>query len=800
MSPTRPHPRRRTFHTAVSFLGAATHDMSLRKSSTFHTPSTASLESWDPIAHAAYMPKRSPTCPKALEDLLVGAGQRRVANLLANIDRTISGSTSSLLPANILGDPEVLPLPSFMLQQTVLAEPDAMDIDTFDADCKPTCEPENHHASDSGLGSSISGSLPSVAASSSSAVTRSYSGVGFSDAESGRFLSDHATEKIYEHIIRPILEEKSLQAFHPLLKDVPRRIGQKHITSLRDLEKTLVFLAPVSQRVRVTDCPLAYPFLYNAKEYPASSASYLNFCETSVRCIHATVDYLHESEQRRPSDRPYTSTYFLDLVEQIRQYAAILAATRERQAAGQEANEMDYSPGEKISLRGGMSHNGKPAELVREKDGKVISIATGGVVDVTTSMPSSFKRPLADITDDHDEVSLRRSMARRRKSDRAADVFHTCRACQREFKRPCDLTKHEKTHSRPWKCSETNCKFHDLGWPTEKERDRHVNDKHSSAPPLYKCSFVPCTYQSKRESNCKQHMEKAHGWEYVRSKTNGRTKGSAARTPYTPLVATPASAFASLSTPSTSYAPSPSAPPGLDTVGGYHVAGSSSHHDCGPGINFHDYNSEEQDFDFNNFGFDSATSGPFGYTPAMSTRDYRSGSIATLGTNAVSSITNSPADHTGSSFEEALTPEDSGFNHGVAFDGGNCINFNETMFQQPTPEQSVGHGRSEQTMPNTTFGAMNPFTPHLSPGAQPDITLLSPRLRDDLQFDEGYDDSYRPNYDFPLYGGSYNHVGTVSADASLFPDLPIQGGDQLDFSMTYNDPFDESLLLSTGSQ
>ncbi|KAK5188014.1 hypothetical protein LTR16_008932, partial [Cryomyces antarcticus] len=134
-----------------------------------------------------------------------------------------------------------------------------------------------------------------------------------------------------------------------------------------------------------------------------SSASYLNFCETSVRCIHATVDYLHESEQRRPSDRPYTSTYFLDLVEQIRQYAAILAATRERQAAIQEANEMDYSPGEKISLRGGMSHNGKPAELVREKDGKVISIATGGVVDVTTSMPSSFKRPLADITDDHDE-------------------------------------------------------------------------------------------------------------------------------------------------------------------------------------------------------------------------------------------------------------------------------------------------------------------------------------------------------------------------------------------------------------
>ncbi len=96
--------------------------------------------------------------------------------------------------------------------------------------------------------------------------------------------------------------------------------------------------------------------------------------------------------------------------------------------------------------------------------------------------------------------------------------------CDKEFKRPCDLTKHEKTHSRPWKCSVESCKYHQYGWPTEKEMDRHHNDKHSAAPPLYECRFKPCPYRSKRESNCKQHMEKAHGWTYVRSKNNGKNK------------------------------------------------------------------------------------------------------------------------------------------------------------------------------------------------------------------------------------------------------------------------------------
>jgi hypothetical protein len=127
-----------------------------------------------------------------------------------------------------------------------------------------------------------------------------------------------------------------------------------------------------------------------------------------------------------------------------------------------------------------------------------------------------------DAATETDSTDTKHRLARRRKSEKPGDVVHACRDCKKEFKRPCDLTKHEKTHSRPWKCTEEKCKYYELGWPTEKERNRHVSDKHSSAPPQYKCLFPPCTYASKRSSNTNQHMEKAHGWHYVRSKQNGR--------------------------------------------------------------------------------------------------------------------------------------------------------------------------------------------------------------------------------------------------------------------------------------
>ncbi|KAF2650988.1 hypothetical protein K491DRAFT_111833 [Lophiostoma macrostomum CBS 122681] len=184
-----------------------------------------------------------------------------------------------------------------------------------------------------------------------------------------------------------------------------------------------------------------------------------------------------------------------------------------------------------------------------------VSEINGSGENPTTAVSNSGKPRSGQ--DDDDDVG--RSMARRRKSDRPADVMHSCRECGKEFKRPCDLTKHEKTHSRPWKCTEKNCKYYELGWPNEKERDRHVLDKHSSSVVQYRCHYPPCTYVSKRESNCKQHMEKAHGWEYVRSKSNGkkshRSPESESRSSRTLTGSTPSTAFSSPAEPLTFSTP-----------------------------------------------------------------------------------------------------------------------------------------------------------------------------------------------------------------------------------------------------
>lgn len=97
-----------------------------------------------------------------------------------------------------------------------------------------------------------------------------------------------------------------------------------------------------------------------------------------------------------------------------------------------------------------------------------------------------------------------------------------CQQCGKQFARTCDLNKHLKTHIRPFKCPVEDCKYHLFGWPTEKELDRHYNDKHSKEPRVYSCLWQDCNYTSKRESNCKQHMEKTHGYNYVRGRPSNK--------------------------------------------------------------------------------------------------------------------------------------------------------------------------------------------------------------------------------------------------------------------------------------
>ena len=63
-------------------------------------------------------------------------------------------------------------------------------------------------------------------------------------------LSARASNVIHEQILKPLLGKASLAAFHPIVKDCPRRIHGKEIVCLRDLEKILILRAGVSQYTR----------------------------------------------------------------------------------------------------------------------------------------------------------------------------------------------------------------------------------------------------------------------------------------------------------------------------------------------------------------------------------------------------------------------------------------------------------------------------------------------------------------------------------------------------------------------
>ena len=89
---------------------------------------------------------------------------------------------------------------------------------------------------------------------------------------------------------------------------------------------------------------------------------------------------------------------------------------------------------------GGLSQTGQPAELVRTKEGKSISLCTGDVISTEDSHADyrhGLKRPVSEDSDD----DAMRSMARRRKSTLpAVKEVQKCRECGKVFKRPCDLT------------------------------------------------------------------------------------------------------------------------------------------------------------------------------------------------------------------------------------------------------------------------------------------------------------------------------------------------------------------------
>ncbi|KAM0343836.1 hypothetical protein ACHAPU_008105 [Fusarium lateritium] len=534
------HPRRRTPVTRpdsdTDNVLSLKNNSTLRKGATFHSPPSSSS-----ILDVTFVPPTLPRAQSHLDDV-VDANRRRVALTLNDIDEALAKTNElSLSPKHkikTLRDTS-LPIPRGFLEGPIV-DPNMKKEEERRVLRPRSARHSRHHESDSGLGTSVATTNEkrgAVTPSKKETKVQTRCAITMSAAASAEklpSLGPRAVNRIHEHTLRPLLAKPTLKEFEPIVLDIPRRIRSKEIICLRDLEKTLIFMAPVSQLL--TDNGVwgnTYRMLC-LKEKTKSAALYLDFCLTSVRCIQATVEYLSDREQIRPADRPYTNGYFLDLKDQILQYGKQLAA----KTSGDEMDIDSYVPSfvpldyptnfprrsDEIKLIGGLSENGRPAELVRvRKDGTYISLETGKPVEVDDDSPIKMKRSLSQQLEDEEEIQ--RSMARRKKNASPEELApKKCRelGCNKEFKRPCDLTKHEKTHSRPWKCPVPTCKYHNYGWPTEKEMDRHHNDKHSDAPAMYECMFTPCPYKSKRESNCKQHMEKAHGWTYVRTKTNGK--------------------------------------------------------------------------------------------------------------------------------------------------------------------------------------------------------------------------------------------------------------------------------------
>jgi hypothetical protein len=181
---------------------------------------------------------------------------------------------------------------------------------------------------------------------------------------------------------------------------------------------------------------------------------------------------------------------------------------------------------------------------------------------------------------------------------------------------------------------------------------------------------------------------------------------------------------------------------------------------------------------------------PYGFaTPALSAQgfqdDYRRDSVTTDGSVLTYSSGHSPIEPT--SFDNAVTPEDTTINHNDIF---NCTmdgNFT-TAFQQPTPALSTGFDNfdilSYPLNPLDTNVATG--LPHLSPGAQPDVTLYSPQMQIDEGFGEGMPAFDRPTSDFTLFDTTQPNAMNLNATTGFFPDINQFGG-QFDHSL-YTDP------------
>jgi hypothetical protein len=271
-------------------------------------------------------------------------------------------------------------------------------------------------------------------------------------------------------------------------------------------------------------------------------------------------------------------------------------------------------------------------------------------------------------------------------------------------------------------------------------------------------------------------MEKAHGWTYVRSKSNGRRRsgqqldtsvspaGPSLATPMTPYLASPVFGYDSSNAASNDNLASmeananlfPVAEPSVDIPNDFQNA----------------FNAEEA-FDFNDVsaGFHGVTNGPFGHTPAMSDQDYRRESLTTSSDPMLSS---NPSPAEGQAFMNAFAPNQPELNINTEFDDS-AFMFSNATYQQPTPATSTGHS---DMLNFNSFNPGNSTQPqHISPLSGQDLPLYSPA--DQMNLDEGFADDMTfvapqapfqaPHGDFELFPQAGPGTNQIE---EMFPDLP----------------------------
>lgn len=299
-----------------------------------------------------------------------------------------------------------------------------------------------------------------------------------------------------------------------------------------------------------------------------------------------------------------------------------------------------------------------------------------------------------------------------------------------------------------------------------------MNDKHSATPSMYKCQYSPCPYESKRESNCKQHMEKAHGWQYIRSKNNGKggkkpQTGRTPPTPQTPQMSTPGSYVFDAPSPTFQEAPT------------FYGASTNQSVASGPLELSGQYGSDST------MGTND-TFGPFdpNFSWIGSHNEYGSGDLTDYSGGSQrpswdASMTNPSAPL--SSFETSLNPQDEEPLFGDTFDWSNMEPDMTSMnIQLYTPATSIDTRPYEAFSRNPSISLDEQACgqiPSLSPGAQGDAMLYTPYSMhsNDLSVDEGYveyHDVLKPGHDFPLFDSSNAASNPNStSNEGMFQDL-----------------------------